>query len=71
VTPPWLIGLGRVAWYVGLAPLSQLHIILTLLGGGDAPEWVHDAGPVLLIWLFWSAVWVTAAIDLVPYLMGW
>lgn len=64
--PYWFRGLMRVAWYVVLTPLSFLHAVLTIIGGGRTwPIERSDDMPLLIPWCAVVVVWYAAVFALV------
>lgn len=59
--PHWLIGLGRLTWYVGLAPLAFLHLVLVAIGGGKWAPWLEESPQLILALFGLSAAWAMAA----------
>lgn len=60
--PPWVRGLGYLTWYVGLAPVAMIHMLLTVLGGGQEPKLLEETPVLFMPWLLFSAVWVLLVI---------
>jgi hypothetical protein len=57
--PFWLIGLGRVVWYIGLMPLACAHFWLCIVGGSKRHiEFLAgEFGTVAAVGILTSLVW--------------